>query len=729
MSLDLSKLNEEQLAPVLQTEGAVMVVAGAGSGKTRVLTHRIAHLMIDQGVSPYNILAITFTNKAANEMKERLVSMVSDIHGMWVFTFHAMCVRILRQFIDKIGFTKNFSIYGEAEKESTIKKIIKAKNQKDSEDIDVDEFAKKATRLISDAKNQGLSPDEYLAENKFKDDIDDLCDVYSLYQKSLNECNALDYDDLLVNAYKLLVKCDEAREYFQERFKYIHVDEFQDTNIIQYKLVKLLSGKHKNVMVVGDEDQCIYGWRGACINNLFDFKKDFDCTTYKLERNYRSTKAILNLANQLIVKNFARMDKTLWTEKEDGTSVETFVASSEINEAEYVAYCINNLVSEGYSLNEMAILMRVNALTRAFEEKMMQYGIPYKIFGGTKFYERKEIKDILAYLKILVNPNDDEAILRVINFPRRGIGDKAIFGVREYAENHKMRLYDVIMNIETTSLSSAIVNKIASFTSVIRELNVIAINNTVENIVKGLVKLINLKEVFQENTEENNNRKLNIANFVQSINSYVESYGDISLEEYLQYLSLYSDIDGMDEGNNSVSIATVHSCKGLEFKVVFVVGLEDGIFPTQRSFDSTSDMEEERRLMYVAITRAMERLYFTYATKRFLYGGTRYTIPSRFLKELDIVKPKPVIVRQSTFVSREVPNPNRAFKPIQTEIVKNNIDDKKYVIGTKVFHKKFGQGVITELVAEASGLCAQINFESRGSMTLSLSYAPLEIIE
>lgn len=726
MSFDLDELNEEQIKPVLDTEGAVMVTAGAGSGKTRLLTHRIAHLIDDLNVPPYHILAITFTNKAANEMKERLMKMV-NIDGMWIFTFHAMCVRILRRFIKKIGYTSNFTIYGEAEKEHAVKRLLK---DVATETDDADLY-KRVMHAISDAKNSGLSPEDYLAINKFEPDIETVCDIYAKYQEELAKCNSLDYDDLLNKAFFLLKTDAEAREFYQDKFRYIHVDEFQDTNAIQYQIVKILGLKHRNIFVVGDEDQCIYGWRGANIQNIYDFTKDFHCKQYKLERNYRSSKKILELANKIIVNNTSRMEKNLWTENEEGVRVETYTGNNEGQEAEYVVEQIMNLVrNNGYKYSDFAILMRLNALTRPFEERLIQYNIPHRIYGGFKFFERKEIKDLLAYLNIVVNHYDNEAILRVINFPKRGLGDTAIAKLAAYAADNGMSLYDVIMEIENTDLPSALVARVLTFATIIRLLTEEKDNLELSELVKYLVRMLNLKEVYGADTEENANRKMNISDFIGSVKQYTDANDGVSLEDYLQNITLYSDLDTMDE-TNCVNIATVHSAKGLEFKVVFIIGLEDGIFPISRALDSNRELEEERRLMYVGITRAIERLYLTRSMSRFMYGNRKETLPSRFLKELGYDTEQ-----RSNYIrvvgGDDGGTPGKIYQPQlirPATAVKTDKDLSAFTVGARVRHRKFGEGVIMAVTDNVGNPYAEIAFEKMGKMTLALNYAPLEAIE
>ena len=753
MSFDLSSLNDEQLKPVLDTDGAVLVTAGAGSGKTRLLTHRIAHLIVDKGVSAYNILAITFTNKAAAEMKERLFNMLGgETRGLWVSTFHSMCVSFLRKFIDKIGYTSNFSIYGEQEKERAIKKLLKEENTE--EDI-----VKSVISAISRAKNDGFSPEEYFEANRYEDNAETIKSVYEKYEKELKANNALDFDDLLIKAYYLLVSDKEAGDYYAERFEYIHVDEFQDTNVIQYKIVRALARKHKNILVVGDEDQSIYGWRGASISNISDFRNDFDCKLYKLEQNYRSTKKILALANKLIDNNESRIKKVLWTENEEGDDVEVYAAQSEGNEADFVVSKILALVQNGdCSFSDFSVLMRINALTRSFEERFIQYGIPHKIFGGFKFYDRKEIKDILAYFRIIANPLDTDAILRVINFPKRGIGDKAVGQLINYSAVSGKNLFDVITEIESNAdLPLALIKKVTPFCLVLKCLIKEKDNLKLSALMKYLVRMLNLKELFSEPTDDNENRKQNIKELIGSVEQYEQMNPEADINDYLQSVSLYSDLDEMDETAGCVNIATVHSAKGLEFKTVFVVGLEDGTFPISRGMESTFEMEEERRLMYVAITRAEKRLYLSYAQTRFMYGERKASLPSRFLTELGFeTRASRRESMYSEYSSSRWYNDRRALngeakryyyergdefgdsvaaqmftRPAPPPAPKRNdkIEKSGFVAGARVRHKKFGEGVIVKVTDEGDNSYAEIEFDGVGKLVLSVFYAPLEVIE
>lgn len=729
MSFDLSGLNDEQLHPVLDIDGPVLVTAGAGSGKTRLLTHRIAHLIEDCKVPPYNILAITFTNKAADEMKSRLLNMVC-IDGLWVFTFHAMCVRILRRYIDTLGYTSNFTIYGEAEKEKVVKQIL-------SEMKIADDKHKNFMWHISNAKNDGYAPEAYREANAYLDEIDAICDCYAAYELVLKKCNALDYDDLLLKAYELLRNNVDVRDYYSRKFRYIHVDEFQDTNVIQYRLVKILGSYWRNIFVVGDEDQCIYGWRGANFANINDFQTEFNCKVYKLEQNYRSTKSILDVANKLIANNTARLEKVLWTKNEQGDRPEVFAANSENNEADYVVNCISRMVAQGRKLSDFAILMRVNALSRPFEERMLQYAIPHKIFGGFKFYERKEIKDIIAYLTLLENPADEQALMRIINFPKRGLGEGAVGQLRNYSLVQDQPIFETVMQIENNQeLPASLVKKVVPLTTVFKCLQAQLGQLNIAELTKYLVRLLNLKEVYGEDTEENYNRKQNVSALIGAIQQFCDANPDATLADYLQTVTLYSDTDEMDE-SNCVTIATVHSAKGLEFNVVFVVGVEDGMFPLSRSLDEPDQLEEERRLMYVAATRAKHKLFITYANTRFLYGQRKYCLPSRFIPEMgfSISRNQPSAsscgaVQRSVADNRSTPPMSIVgYTPQPARPTVQNKDISLFRVGVRVRHKRFGEGTILRISDEPGvNNYAEIEFEKTGVMTLALDYAPLELI-
>lgn len=624
----IGSLNEEQKLPVLDTEGAVLVLAGAGSGKTRVLTARIAYLIEEKGIAPESILAITFTNKAANEMKERLQSM-TEIGRMWVCTIHSMCVKILRMFPERRGLNENFSIYSEQERSAVIKQAFRECNLDDE-----DGLLKSIKWHISNAKMLGLPPKQYSAQYSYERNMESVEKVYTKYVLHLQQNNALDFDDLLLEARNLLAEDREAREYLAGKFRYIHVDEFQDTNAVQFDIIKMLASEHGNLFVVGDDDQSIYGWRGAKIENILHFERSYPkAKTYKLQRNYRSTKAILSLANASIAHNAVRKSKTLWTENAEGEKPVYFEAEEEAGEALYCARLVSEMKRQGYRLFDFAVLMRINALTRSYEQEFTKYGINYKVFGGFKFFERKEIKDVIAYLRLIANPFDSEAVARIINVPRRGIGEKTIQVLRDYADNEELSLYDAVLDADTLPLNAGTREKLRAFGAYIKDLVLRSQELPVNKLTEYLVKTSGMREMYSDNSDESITKLANIEEFCNSVEEFVRMNGDASLSDYLQQITLYSDTDEMDDGDY-VTIATIHAVKGLEFRCVFLCGLEESIMPTSRAADSPADLEEERRLMYVAITRAKERLWLTRSKSRFLYGRREPTMRSQFVDEL-----------------------------------------------------------------------------------------------
>ncbi|MBR6703533.1 MAG: UvrD-helicase domain-containing protein [Clostridia bacterium] len=638
----LEKLNEEQIKPVLQTEGAVLVLAGAGSGKTRVLTSRIAYLMLEKGVPDSAILAITFTNKAANEMKERL-SKIVDISRAWVCTIHSMCVRILRMYAKEVGINENFSIYAEAERNNIIKKSFQEC------DYDDEKLLKSVKFHIANAKMLGFSPERYAEEYAGDNDIEEVTKVYRRYQKHLRENNALDFDDLLNETRLLLRQNEEAREYLGGRFRYILVDEFQDTNAVQYEIVKLLASVHGNLFAVGDDDQSIYGWRGAKIENILHFEKDFKgAKVFKLERNYRSTGQILKLANTVIKNNAHRKSKTLWTENPDGAPAKVHEADEESGEARFIARTIAGLLTRGYRYSDFAVLMRLNALTRSLEQEFLADGIPFKVFGGFKFYERKEIKDLLAYLRLINNPFDSEAVTRIINFPKRGIGAKTVENLQNYAYENEFSVYDALFELDEIGFTGATKQKLEEFRNLVKGWIFESQDLPVNELVKKIVLDTHMREAYADDSDESINKRANIEEFINSVDEYCRLNAGASLTDYLNQIMLVSDTDDMDDGNY-VTLATIHSVKGLEFKAVFVCGMEENILPVSRAVGNDDDMEEERRLMYVAITRAKERLFLTRSKSRYLYGKREPTARSRFLKELsaelDMPKEQPRVFR------------------------------------------------------------------------------------
>ncbi len=709
---NLQSLNEEQIKPLLQTKGAVLVTAGAGSGKTRLLTHRIAYI-IENGVNPYNILAITFTNKATNEMKERISSMCEGSNQIWISTFHSMCAKILRKEIYNIGYTNDFTIYSESDSEKVKKDILTELDEDD------DKMKKLFSFHLSNWKNGVLSLEEY-AKNEEDEDFEVIIKAIKRYEEILKENNALDFDDLLIKTYQLFKQCPQVLFYYANRFEYILVDEFQDTNVVQYELLKQLSSVHKNIFAVGDEDQCIYSWRGANFKNIFNFKKDFnDVKIFKLERNYRSTPNILNLANNLIKNNKERLEKKLWTLKSEGEKPVIYPAYDERDEAEFVAKTISNLLSQGYKLNDFAVLMRVNALSRSFEEAFLSYNIAHRIYGGFKFFERVEIKNIIAYLRLFVNPKDDVSFERIINFPRRGIGESGVGKIKQIAGNGKM--LEIVLGEEIKS-ESAVYKKLQLFVDTFKNLEKLKKSLGLTEFVKNVITLFDIRSAFNPKIDEDFNKLMNIDSFIASVEEFEKQNEGATLSDYLESVTLISDVDSVGQ-EGSVTISTVHAVKGLEFKVVFVVGCEEGIFPGARSLGSNAGLEEERRLMYVAVTRAEERLFVTYCGKRYIYGQTRFEIPSRFCKELGLVKKEKIEEKKSNMQGFSVLN---LFKKREEEEEKPKKDTSIYFVGQKVSHPRFGDGVIKSITDDR--LVADIEFEGFGVKSLMLEIAPLEIL-
>ncbi len=624
----LEKLNEEQIKPVCDTEGAVLVLAGAGSGKTRVLTSRIAYILEKGLCPPSNILAITFTNKAAKEMRVRLEDILGDLGGMWICTIHAMCVRILRKFGESAGIKPNFSIYSDTERNNVIKKCFQ------EFDLDDEKLLKSVKFHIGNAKMLGLDPDQYAVRYKDERRIDDIIRVYESYNDHLRRNNALDFDDLLLETKRLLARDAEAKAYLSDKFRYILVDEFQDTNSVQYAIIRMLASVHGNLFAVGDDDQSIYGWRGAEIENILKFDSDYpEAKVYKLQRNYRSTKSILELANTIIANNGKRRKKTLWTDAEEGYKPQYVQSEQEADEAYFAAKTINAAVYTGAKYSDFAVLMRINAITRAFEQEFTKYGIPYKVFGGFRFFERKEIKDMLAYMRLISNPFDDEALTRIINVPKRGIGAKTLEVMQQYADQNGLSLYDACLDIELLKLTSAAKSKLSDFAGAIKELVIDAQSLNIGQLVRKIIERTDIKTAYDDGTDEGDGKLANIDEFIAAVDDFTRLNPDATLDEYLNQVTLSSDTDDMDDGNY-VTLATIHSVKGLEFNNVFICGLEDGIMPTSRAEADPAALEEERRLMYVAITRARKCLWLTRSKSRYLYGRREPTSPSRFIGEL-----------------------------------------------------------------------------------------------
>ncbi|MBQ7797899.1 MAG: UvrD-helicase domain-containing protein [Clostridia bacterium] len=771
-----SLLNEEQLKAVLNTEGPVLVSAGAGSGKTRVLTYRIAYLLTELHVDPYRILAITFTNKATNEMKERVCKIREDASLVMVATFHSFCVRMLRKYQSVLeDYQPNFSIYTDSDQTKVYKQVFADLGITD------DETKSRIKHAISVIKNDNIHIDEYCEINKHTKGIDMVRRGYFAYQNELIKNNAMDFDDLLINFYRLIVKNEDVRNSLQDRFQYIHIDEFQDTNKLQYEIVKILGAKHQNVFIVGDEDQSIYSWRGANVGNIFQFSKDFkNVKIFKLEQNYRSTKAILDKANMLIENNKNRLSKKLYTTNAQGSDVTYFCARDEQDEADYVVRHIIQQRALGVDLNNIAILLRLNALTRPFEEKLLAYNIPHKIYNGVKFYERAEIKSTLSYLIAIVNPNDSTSFTRLINFPKRGIGDTSISRLKELADVRKCSIKEIIYNSDTEDIKPALRSKLQPLKQLLQSIDQKAQEVGLYELISFIVDEAKILQSFNQKDETELDRYINVTSLMKSIKDYEEANPNATLSEYLESVTLISDID-TESSKNGVIIATVHAAKGLEFDTVFISGLEEKIFPVSRA--ELDEQEEERRLMYVAITRARKDLYLTSSSSRFMYGKRDMSVKSRFLREIDVVKDQAFgyggyygdtsnyprykkeygsnnsdygdysnnkyIVKSNPqykgYTNNTYGTTNSSSYKTNTYgggtsvgglniaglskgISKQSIDTSKVKVGAKVSHVKFGNGVIVDTSSYASNRCVTIDFGVIGKKALSLDYAPITFI-
>ena len=766
----LKGLNDKQYEAVVNTEGPCLVIAGAGSGKTKVLTHKIAYLVGEKKVLPWNILAITFTNKAANEMKERINNLVGEAsNDMWVGTFHSICVRILRKFIDRIGFDSSFIIFDTTDQKTLVKQCLK--------DLQMDEklFNDRAVLSeISNAKNDMLEPDSYALKSHGDFRKEKIGEVYALYQKRLKENNSIDFDDIINYTIKILMGNPDVLEYYSNKFKYILVDEYQDTNKSQFTLVTMLASKHGNITAVGDNDQGIYSFRGADISNILNFEKDFPGTKIiKLEQNYRCTGNILKVANAVIKNNEAKYDKKLWTENEVGNLPKVFSANNEYDEGRYIAEQIEHLRREEYyKYSDFAVLYRMNTQSRAIEEILRREGIPYKIVGGLKFYERKEIKDIISYLRLVQNPSDNLSLNRIINEPKRGIGKTSLDNIAQVAEQNNLSMYEVIKNAEQYGLNRVYLNS-REFINCIEEFISKKDELKLSELVKKILKDTGYTKALEnENTVEAENRIANLDEFLTVAIEFEEESADNRLSDFLEGITLSSDLDNMEETEESVTLMTLHSAKGLEFPVVFLVGMEEGIFPGYKSIGEQKELEEERRLCYVGITRAKENLFLTNSKQRTTFGSTTHNPPSRFLQEIpkelldgyedaldnNISKEsnpfgdsgytwsygnknngniKTYKVQEPQYASvASKPNTGFAFRTAESFL--NNLNKKSdtteidlsgYQSGVRVYHKKFGEGTINYVEEEGNDLKVDINFDKVGHKRLMARFAGLEIIE
>ena len=735
----LKGLNPEQKQAVMHTEGPLLVLAGAGSGKTRVLTHRISYLVKEKLIRPWNILAITFTNKAAREMKERMEKLIGpQADDIWVGTFHACCVRILRREIEKLGYDRSFVIYDSDDQKSLIKTCLDQLNINDKN------FPPRTVlHGISRAKDELVDPERFSLMYASDYRMSKIADIYKLYQKKLKANNALDFDDIILLTIRVLSDFPEVLDYYSDKFRYILVDEYQDTNTAQYMLVSMLATKHGNICVVGDDDQMIYGWRGANLRNILDFEKDYpNCRVIKLEQNYRSTKTILEAANNVIRNNGGRKGKQLWTNNAEGKLLNRYEAVDERDEAYYIAGTMKALKKSGRSYNDMAILYRLNAQSRILEEMLMKHGIPYKIYGGLKFYARKEIKDVIALLRVVQNGNDDISLKRIINVPKRGIGKTTLDRIEQYAISEDVSMYKIISMINNYPELSRVSKKLQGFFNFIENMKVLAARTELVELIELLIDKSGIvKELETEMTVESRTRIENIKEFVSVAREFeLTAEEKPTLEDFLAHISLVADIDDTEEVGDRVVMMTLHSAKGLEFPVVFIAGMEEGIFPSYRSSAEEEELEEERRLCYVGITRAREEVYLTNAKCRMLFGSTAYNRESRFLREI----PGQLISQMENAQAQESPGGFRkepAFVPggkvMDLSDLKARIkafnrlsydNDSAVNVGDRVVHKKFGEGVVKAKVKESEDFRLDIDFDQYGMKRLMESYARLKKI-
>ena len=768
----LKGLNNKQYEAVINTEGPCLVIAGAGSGKTKVLTHKIAYLIGEKQVKPWNILAITFTNKAANEMKERIGNLVGDVAAdIWMGTFHSICVRILRRFIDRIGFDSSFIIFDTSDQRTLVKTCIKTIGLDDKMFTD-----RSVLSEISNAKNEMLEPDQYTVRANGDFRKEKIALVYEMYQKRLKENNAIDFDDIINYTIKILMENPDVLEYYSDKFHYVLVDEYQDTNKAQFTLVTMLASKNGNITVVGDNDQGIYSFRGADISNILNFERDFPGTKIiKLEQNYRCTGNILKAANAVIKNNEVTYKKELWTENEVGNLPAVYSAKNEYDEGTYIAQQIEHLKREEYyKYSDFAILYRMNTQSRAIEEILRRESIPYKIIGGLKFYERKEIKDIISYLRLIQNPSDNLSLKRIINEPKRGIGKTSLDKIEELSNNSGVPMYEIIKNAEQYGLNRVFLNS-REFVNAIEELRVKKDDIKISDLIKETLKKSGYTKALEdENTIEAENRIENLDEFLTVAIEFEDESADNKLSDFLEGITLSSDIDNMEETEETVTLMTLHSAKGLEFPVVFLVGMEEGIFPGYKSIGEPKELEEERRLCYVGITRAKEHLFLTCSKQRTIFGSTSCNQVSRFLREIpsdlldgyddalgekqegngnifgdskyswtygsrdngniktykvDKNEPKVAAASSSSnnngFMFRTAEN---FLNSLTKKSSGSNVDLSKYKTGVRIYHKKFGEGVISNVEPEGDDLKVDIQFDKVGHKRLMAKFANLEII-
>ena len=723
----LKNLNPMQRAAVMQTEGPVLVLAGAGSGKTTVLVNRIAYIIEEKHANPYNILAITFTNKAANEMKERIYAKIGDLaFNMWISTFHSVCVKILRSTIGLLDFDRDFVIYDTADSRTVLKECLK--------ELNMDEKVypvKSIMAQIGRAKDNMMTPDVF--ENVHKNDfrLEKIAKVYALYQKKLKKNNALDFDDIVFDTVRIFMEHPDVLERYQNRFHYILVDEYQDTNNVQYMFISLLAQGSRNICVVGDDDQSIYRFRGANIQNILGFEDEFpDAKVIKLEQNYRSTQNILNAANAVIANNRGRKEKALWTENDAGSKIKVYHASTEHDEGAFVANEIERLVREGSSYSDFAILYRTNAQSRVIEELLMRNAIPYRVLAGLRFYDRKEIKDIVAYLRIIHNTNDDVSLRRIINEPKRSIGAVTMDKAAKIAAELDVSLYEVLRKAYDYPELLRASSKIEGFVDIVENLKKSAQTMDLEEFVAKVMRDTGYLAMLEvEDTVEAKTRIENLQEFMSVVAEYEKMEEEPTLSGFLENVSLVADVDAYDADQDAVVLMTIHSAKGLEFPVVFLVGVEEGLFPSMRSM-SDEDIEEERRLCYVAITRAKRQLYISYAKQRTLFGSTTFAMPSRFIDELpgDYIEelyPKTVkgnVSAALNYIQRKMVHETYQ-RPVQKEPLPEELDFKP---GDMVEHRKFGKGMVIEAQRFGKDMRLEIAFDSIGTKQLMAAFAKLK---
>ncbi|MDY3332181.1 MAG: UvrD-helicase domain-containing protein [Gallibacter sp.] len=729
----LNNLNEKQREAVLKTEGALLILAGAGSGKTSTMTRRIAYLIDEKKVDPYQILAVTFTNKAANEMRERVESLVDNTNGMWIMTFHATALRMLRTYADRLGFTKSFVVYDPSDQKAVVKNIIKENN------VNEKNFpVRNVLSAIGKYKEEGVSPTK--AQEMAGDYREEtLAKIYAGYCSVLKKNDAMDFDDLLSNVVKLLKSNEDVLDHYQERFRYIMVDEYQDTNKIQYQFIKLLASKYNNICVVGDDDQCIYEWRGADISNILSFEKDFkDALVIKLEQNYRSTGNILDAAHSVISKNISRKSKKLWTEADRGEKITYLRFDADKAEALFVVSEIASLIDNGCDASDIAILYRNNAQSRVFEDALTRRGIAYRVMGGVRYYDRAEVKDMVAYMRLVLNPKDDLAFARVINSPKRGIGKATLEKWRALADIRGVSLLETIDDpMLQASMSAKVRESVENFVALIKGYNQEKENIRVTDLYNGLlIKSGYMKFLESQGSIEADSRIENLLEFKTAIDD-IDGEQNLELFEFLEKITLLSDIDNHDASENAVVLMTMHSAKGLEFPYVFMPGMEDGLFPGWRALERPDGIEEERRLCYVGMTRAKKKLYLTSTAYRVLYGNGNYTRESQFLREVDAKLLDGDRVLNNTrdaqfgerksfdgFASGDEFNPFATFRKAKQEAKKQASSSLNLSVGNRVAHSKFGDGTVKEVDAKI----VVVNFDNGDTKKLAISMAPLKII-